>query len=191
MVVSTLWVIARLQMSSQNVLIAARPADFARLARRVVAIDDPHQRIVGIEARQHSPSRPSIACLIAAPVTRLRLGQHVVLLGPSAIGRSMAEAPPGAHRRAGSSLRLRLGGREHRVGLLLEGREIDLHAVEHRLQWRTIAAIATASLDLLVGRAVELGGRGVEIDAVLAGDLRGDRQARSAPWSCRRAWSSD
>ena len=44
------------------------------------------------------------------------------------------------------------------------------------LQWRTIAAMATASRISSSVRAVEFGRGGVEIDAVLAGDLSSDRQ---------------
>ena len=54
MLVSTLCVIARLQMSSQNVSIADSAFDLARLARRIVAVDDAHHGVVGIEAREHA-----------------------------------------------------------------------------------------------------------------------------------------
>ena len=66
---------------------------------------------------------------------------------------------------------------QHRVDLLLEGRQVDLHAVEHRAPVPHDRRHRDGLADFLVGRAIGLGGGGVEIDAVLAGDLRGDREA--------------
>src|ERR1700730_868294 len=61
---------------------------------------------------------------------------------------------------------------QYRVGLLLERGEVDLHAVEHSAPVARDRRHGHGLAHLLVGRAVRLGGSGVEIDAIEARDLR-------------------
>ena len=61
--------------------------------------------------------------------------------------------------------------------ILLELRLVGLRSVEDRARHAGHAGHRDRFLDLFVRRAVELGGLGVEIDAVLARYLRGHREA--------------
>src|SRR5438034_11014223 len=71
---------------------------------------------------------------------------------------------------------LRLLGSEaqDRVGLAAEGAKVDLHAVEHCAPVPHDRRHGDRLANFLIRRAIRLGGGSVEIDAVLAGNLRGD-----------------
>ena len=79
--------------------------------------------------------------------------------------------------RHADGLGLFAGRVQHGVGFVLEGGEIDLHAVEHRAPVPRDGGHGDGFADFLVGGAVRLGDGGVEIDAVLARDLRRHREA--------------
>ena len=63
------------------------------------------------------------------------------------------------------------------VCLVFERRQIDLHAIEHGAPVARYRSHRDRFANLLVGGAIGLGNRRVEIHAVLAWDLRGDREA--------------
>src|SRR5258708_8638381 len=62
------------------------------------------------------------------------------------------------------------------VGLFLEAVEIDLHAIEHGAPVTHDSRHGDRLADILVRGAIGLGSGAVEIDAVLAWNLRGDRE---------------
>src|SRR5579871_2151957 len=115
-----------------------------------------------------------MARLMAAPVTPLVF----VTMASSSGLRLAAPARRSLRCRLLGLLRLRLlgGMAQHGVGVVPEGGEIDLAAVKHRAPVPYDPRHGHSLLDLLVGRAVRLGGGGMEIDAVLARNLRRHRK---------------
>jgi hypothetical protein len=74
-------------------------------------------------------------------------------------------------------LRVLVGVAHHRVDLVAERREIDLRTVDDRAPVSRHRGHRDGFLDFLVAGAVGLRAPGVEIHAVLAGDLRRDGEA--------------
>src|SRR6266568_2368670 len=66
---------------------------------------------------------------------------------------------------------------QDRVGFILERDGIDLHSVEHRAPVPRDRRHGYRLANLLVGGAVELGGGGVKINAVVTRDLCRDSKA--------------
>src|SRR6266568_1280787 len=113
------------------------------------------------------PSRPSMACLMAAPVTASVLVDIASSLGSSRPRLRAGLVIATDLLRPAGSLRFLGGQAQDRIGIPLEAAEVDLHAVEHRAPMPHDRRHGDRLLDIFIRRTVRLGGGGVEVGAIL------------------------